>query len=85
MIEKVWILEHREINEGWNGRSDMDTVIIYVASTEEKAIQFIQTPNLADRGWFAVYSENVDSTGMDVGGYPRFFDLKGNELQEQPV
>ena len=85
-MKEIWLVEHREmINE--NTVPTMDTVIMFVASTKEKAIEYVKVylPEPEEKGWFVVAKEFVDTDPFSYNPEMYIYDLSGNELAEQPV
>jgi hypothetical protein len=97
MSQWVWIVEHRETVKPCNC---MDSVVMFVASTQEKAVAFIQdflaNGKKPEAGWYVVtpdpvdeyFSKNPPAEVMNATGTHRIFRvfaLDGTELENQPV
>lgn len=91
----VWIVEHREwVACGSRNCMEkvMDTVVMYVATTPQKAVELIRSQKVGEKGWLVVYPEPVDTTELvgdpqyQVNGRRIFqiYDLLGNPLELQP-
>jgi len=87
---KIFIVEHR-----MEGLVDevvtYESVIAFVGSTYEKAVDFIQKngeewlENRPDRReWWAIYTEIIDSDNLLNDVNLHFFDSNGIELSCQP-
>lgn len=82
----LWIVEHRE----WVTSPEyMDTVIMHVASSHEKAVRYMQETEYRElSGWYVVYAEPLDREFFDDDIPEKSFeiyDLEGNQIEEQPL
>jgi hypothetical protein len=83
---KVWVIELREQSDipGYG-----DTVVMHVASSEEKARQWcvdnvdalLETDN---NSWFAIATEEVDG-GIAQDHNMIYYGRNGKQLEEQPI
>lgn len=81
------VVEHREILHipGPGQQHDMDVTFMHVASSREKAVDWIKTKGEMKTGYFAVTSELLDDPGIaTIDNELEFYDVAGNLLQEQP-
>jgi len=87
--QKVFLVEHR-MQGPFNEVGMYESVIAFVGSTYEKAVDFIQTNedwienNSNTIEWWAIYTEVINSKDPFEKVNIHFFDSKGVELYDQP-
>ncbi len=84
----VHVVEHREILHipGPGQQHNMETVVMHVASSREKAVAWIKATDwTGDDGYLAVSEETVDNIDLALASeHLEFYDFSGNLLSDQP-
>lgn len=88
----IWIVEYQEWVKLRNKNWDKLTIGIYYASTYDKAVEWIKNnsgaKNIADKGWYALIGEYIDTDSLDDPSwcvYLEYWGRGGVKLENQPI